>query len=154
MAEAMINGDAILITPTYGMVYVVGAIIICFLGAGMSLFFAVAALQIKLRGVVLFAAASFGLQCVFSLHFMGLKSMDLGIAWGFDVLWTLASIVMVLVFGTWSITLALSLRQGLEPMIGIDFPGYPHDPSTYTIKFYARYCTPLTSTSDVILLIP
>ena len=141
MDEPLMADNAILLIPEHRMVYVVGSVITCFLGAVMSLVLAATAMRIKLHRVMVFTALGFGLQCVFSLHFISMMGMRLSVDWGFDLLWTLGSIAMIAIFGTCSITLVLNLRHHLEHQIEMDFPGYPNDPSTETLGFYVRYCT-------------
>ena len=63
------------LTATYDVVNVLGSIIICLLGAQMSLTLATTALRIGLRKVRAVAALCFGVQCVFCLHFLGLHSL-------------------------------------------------------------------------------
>ena len=133
------TGD--LVVPTVSYPYVVVAAVVCFLGVQASLLLVESTLHIQLASRKTFplAAVIFGLQCMFSLHFIAMRGLGfVELEWGNDLIWTAASLIISVLFGTTGIALALKLREAMEESIKTEFPTYQESASSQTMWFHAR----------------
>ena len=122
----------------YSPYYVVESMLVCLLGTQMCLVLANTSLELGMHTIRGLTAICFGVQCVFTLHFIGMLGMNLDINFGFDLMWLLASLFGILLFGCTGIWLTLSLRSQAETKIRVAFPEYPTHPSSQTVKFQFR----------------
>ena len=117
------------------------AIILSYFGTYIALSLARATLYVQSRWFRFMAGLSFVLQSVFALHFVDMLGMNFGLRWGMDPFMTLGSFLLISVFGTGAIYIAISARERLESQLQQHFPGFPHDPKTRTLASQARYGT-------------
>eukprot|EP00668_Euglena_longa_P006247 GGOE01007417.1.p1 GENE.GGOE01007417.1~~GGOE01007417.1.p1 ORF type:complete len:733 (-),score=193.40 GGOE01007417.1:186-2345(-) len=110
------------IAPTLTPLSTCGAVFACALGTYAALAIAVSAVQLRRLSLAALAALMFSVQGVFSLQFIAVSGMGLGLGWGFDVLWEFGSLACAVLLGTLGITLALWLRINAEPQVMQHFP--------------------------------
>jgi len=122
-------------TPSLNIIYEVSAIATCLAGANLSLFLATASIRLKKTYMMVLTALQFCIQCIFALHFIAMCGMRFAVPWGFDVGLTFISFLVVVLFGTVGITLALRIRLQLEPDICVAFPNIRQD---HSFRSYGR----------------
>eukprot|EP00667_Euglena_gracilis_P017199 EG_transcript_18098 len=112
------------IEPTFTALSICGSLLACGLGAHAALAIAVSAVQLQRLPLAALAALMFSVQGVFSLQFIAVSGLGLGLPWGYDVVWEFSSLACAVLFGTLGGTLALWLRITAEPRVQQHFPLY------------------------------
>ena len=72
-------------------------------------------------------------------HLLALSQVE----WGFDLLWTIASLALIGAFATNSVMLTISMRLNLEEIIAQEFPGYSNE-HKHSLQFQVQYVCPCT----------
>eukprot|EP00668_Euglena_longa_P002046 GGOE01002378.1.p1 GENE.GGOE01002378.1~~GGOE01002378.1.p1 ORF type:complete len:696 (-),score=177.32 GGOE01002378.1:28-2079(-) len=109
------------LTPSWQVAYQLAALFTCLTSGHAAILLATASIHLNLPKLMVLAAFQFSVQSIFSLHFISMCGMRFPVEWGFDLGLTAVSIIIIIVFGTPAITLALYLRRQLEPSVQNEF---------------------------------